>query len=122
MSIPLIPVNNPYISKNTPYLLPLQKIPSGISEVVINVTIENTSYSFYFQNNVIEDNLFLSVYGFNQSPIYFGSYRCIFGTYINYIDAGLPYLIYFINTTQIEYSTITFDGLNNGVAMYAVAR
>lgn len=106
----------------TIYRIPLQQFQAGISEQYISVSVQNTSYLFYFQNNVIENNLFLSVTGLNQTPIYFGSYRCAFGNYINLIDAGLPYLVYFLNTTQNDYANITFDTLNNGINMYLAVR
>jgi hypothetical protein len=102
--------------------LPLTPFIAGISEQTVNVSIENNAYVFYFQLNPIEGNLFLSVTGANQSPIYFGSYRCVFGTYINLLDAGFPYLIFFVDTTNNGYEGITFDNLNNGVNMYVRPR
>lgn len=106
----------------TIYQLPLQQFPSGINEQVININIANNAYIFYFQNNIIENNLFLSCYGANQSPIYFGSYRCVFGSYINKIDGGFPYLIFFVNSTNNIIENITFNTLNNGVNMYVKSR
>lgn len=102
--------------------LPLQQFAQNIQEQSVNINIQNVSYVFYFQNNIIENNLFLSVSGANQSPIYFGSYRCVFGNYINLIDNGFPYLIYFNDSTNNNYQNITFSTLNSGVNMYAKSR
>ncbi len=106
----------------TIFQLPLQQFAENISEQLINVSIQNNAYVFYFQNNIIENNLFLSCYGSNQSPIYFGSYRCVFGNYINLIDNGFPYLVYFVDSTNNNYTNVTFDTLNNGVNMFVKAR
>ena len=102
--------------------LPLSQFNTDITEQQINISIQNTAYTLYFQSNPIENNLFLSCYGNNQSPIYFGSYRCAFGNYINLIDNGFPYLLFFIDTTKNNYQNITFDTLNNGVNLYAKLR
>jgi len=110
------------VSAPSVWQLPLNQLQTNVNEQLINVNINNTAYVFYFQNNVIENNLFLSVYGANQTPIYFGSYRCVFGSYINQIDNGLPYLIFFIDTTNNAYQNITFATLNSGVNMYAKQR
>lgn len=106
----------------TVYNLPLQQFSSGISEQQVNVNIENVGYIFYFQNNVIENNLFLSVYGLNQSPIYFGSFRCVFGNYINQVDNGFPFLVFFIDNSNNGYTNITFNNLNNGIGLYVKSR
>ena len=104
------------------FQIPLQTFPDGVQEQTVNVSIESNSYVFYFQNNLIEGNLFLSVFGSDQNPIYFGGYRCVFGNYINFIDNGFPYLIYFIDTTNNEYQNITFQTLNTGVNVYVQSR
>lgn len=104
------------------YQLPLSKFNTTLQEQQINISINNSAYVLYFQNNIIENNLFLSCYGNNQNPIYFGSYRCVFGNYINLIDNGFPYLLFFVNTTNTVYNNITFDALNNGVNLYAKSR
>lgn len=102
--------------------LPLSQFQTNVNEQLVNVSIQNNAYVFYFQNNIIENNLFLSVYGANQSPIYFGAYRCVFNNYINQVDNGFPYLIFFLNTSKNNYSNITFNTLNNGVNMYVKSR
>jgi hypothetical protein len=119
---PFTTLNPPPFVQVPTWKLPLSQFQNGINEQLVNVSIQNSSYTFYFQNNVIENNLFLSVYGVNQSPIYFGSYRCVFGDYINFIDNGFPYLIFFVDTTNNGYTNITFQNLNNGVNMYAKSR
>ncbi len=107
---------------STIFQLPLQQFASGIQEQTINISVQNNAYVFYFQNNVIENNLFLSCFGTNQTPIYFGSFRCAFGNYINLIDNGFPYLVYFVDSTNNNYPNITFDTLNNGVNLYLKSR
>ena len=106
----------------TVYQLPLDTFNTGITEQEVNISIQSNTYTFYFQNNVIENNLFLSCYGANQSPIYFGSYRCVFGNYINENDNGFPYLVFFIDSTNNNYKNITFETLNNGVNLYVKSR
>jgi hypothetical protein len=104
------------------YELPLQKFPEGTTDQVVSASIENSSYVFYFQNNVIESTLFLTCYGANKETVLFGSYRCVLNSYINKIDYGFPYLVYFLNSTNNSYNKITFDTLNNGVKMYVKSR
>ncbi len=107
------------------YNLPLQQFQSGIQEQTINISIESNAYVLYFQNNLIENNLFMSCYGSNQNSIFFGSFRCVFGNYINLVPETpvvFPYLFFFYNPTQNFYQNITFDALNNGVQLYAKPR
>lgn len=106
----------------TVWQIPLSKFNNGITDQQVNISIENSSYVLYFQYNQIEENLFLSCYGNNQNPIYFGSLRCILNSYINFNDNGFPYLLFFLNTTKNPYNKITFDTLNNGVNLYAKLR
>jgi hypothetical protein len=98
-------------------------------EVIVN--IKGQSYNFYFvlsgienfTQNEVADNLFLSVYTTNKSKIYFGSLRCVFGSYINFVDNGFPYLIFFKDTsTNLINKTVTFKTLNSGVSMYLMDR
>ena len=122
LSLELIKLGINQATQQNIYQLPLQQFANGINEQLINISVENNSYVFYFQNNVIENNLFLSCYGSNQSPIYFGSFRCVFGNYINLVDNGFPYLVFFVDTTNNNYQNITFNTLNNGVQLYVQSR
>lgn len=122
LSLELIGLGLEQAKQQNIFQLPLQKIASGVNEQLINISVENNTYVLYFQNNVIENNLFLSCYGSNQSPIYFGSYRCVFGNYINVVDNGFPYLVFFVDSTNNNYQNITFDTLNNGVQLYVQSR
>lgn len=107
------------------YNLPLQQFQSGIEEQTINISLQSNAYVLYFQNNPIENNLFLSCYGSNQNTIFFGSFRCVFGSYINLVPetpTPFPYLFFFHNPTQNIVQNITFESLNNGVQLYAKPR
>lgn len=88
----------------------------------VSTAIENVSYIFYFNYNIIESNLFLSCYTSGKANVYFASLRCVFGNYLNLFDNGFPYLVYFIDKSGNNYQNITFDALNNGVYMYAKSR
>lgn len=107
----------------TTWNLPLPTFPDDTTEYEITMSIENAAYTFYFNLNSIEDNLFLSTYGKNQSPVYFGSYRCCFGNYINLVDAGFPYLLFFKNQGTNLIEKINFQSLNsNSIFFYAKSR
>jgi hypothetical protein len=111
-------------ASNPAYTIPLS-FDSGITEKEILVTIDNFVAKLYFNINTVEQNgsnLYMSCYTTDNSVVYFGSFRCVFGSYINTVDAGCPYKFFFLNNSPTNYQTITFDALNNGVNLYAVLR
>lgn len=104
------------------FFINLPTFSTDLYDQQVTTTIENTAYNLLFQNNIIENTLFLTCFGRNNTPIFFGSYRCVFGNYINLFDNGLPYVFFFIDESNNGYTKITFDALNNGVRMYANTR
>jgi hypothetical protein len=109
------------------YEIPLGFDDNTITNANVDVTLPEASYTFYFNLNSVEvtgNNLYLSCLGTDGQTIYFGSYRCVFGTYINELDNGCLHKFFFkvIDGDSNAYPTITFDALNKGVKMYAVLR
>lgn len=108
------------------YEIPLTFEPN-ISYKQVIVTLPEASYSLYFNLNTVEVsgvNVYLSCLSADETVKYFGSYRCVFGTYINYVDAGsLHKFFFYTKDTSVDTpSTITFDNLNTTVGFYAVLR
>lgn len=108
------------------YILPLNfQNPSQKTE--IQVTITDTTFVLLFNLNTLTNSLFLSSYTINRSINYFLGYQCAWGNYINEIDNGCPYLLYFVDQSNGQnYSKnsvpITYDLLSNGVKLYAELR
>lgn len=105
----------------TVWNIPL-RFEDNIQQKQITLTINNESFVLLFQLNPIDTNLYLTCYSKNQDIIYFASYRCVFGNYINKLDAGLNYMFFFIDNSGNNYEQIDFIALNNGVNMYAKSR
>jgi len=116
----------PQTSGKPTYEIPLTFEPNIKSKQVI-LTLPEASYSLYFNLNETESagpNLFLSCLSADEIVVYFGSYRCIFGCYINSIDNGAPHKFFFFNSSSSgdPVPNITFDTLNRTVRLYAVLR
>lgn len=118
------------------FLIPLTFAP-GITEKEVTVQIAGKSYSLYFNLNFVEltpnyrsdvtatttsSQLYLSCYDINKANIYFGSYRCVFGSYINEVDNGFPCKFFFLNNSGKTLSVIDFDNINAGVNLFAIER
>jgi len=118
------------------FLIPLT-FASGILEKEVTVQILGKSYTLYFNLNTVEltpdyrskgtstetaSQLYLSCYDINKSNIYFGSYRCVFGAYINEVDNGFPYKFFFLNNSGKTLSVVDFDNINAGVNLFAIER
>jgi len=108
------------------YRIPLNFLNQG-QQVEVEVTLGNTTLVLFFNQNVILNNLFLSCYTINRGSIYFYGLKCVFGNYINLIDAGCPFLFYFVdNSNGQNYSNnssnIDYEALANGVNLYAELR
>jgi len=93
------------------FTIPLTFPPQAQPEQVSTVRIGNSSYAFRFQQNSISNELLLSVY--DNVNVYFGSLRCVSGYYMNPIDNGFPYLVYFVQNITGD-PAITFENLTNG--------
>jgi len=108
------------------YLIPLSfNNPTQLTEVA--VTIETSSFNILLDLDPLYGNLFMSAYTINKTFIYFASYKCVFNSFINLIDNGCPYLLFFVDQSNgLNYSKnnlpITYDALNNGVKLYAQLR
>ena len=88
----------------------------------IFVTLDKVVYLFSFCLNNIEGILYLSVTSRDRTVVYFGGYRCVFGTFFNKVDNGFPYLLFFVDKTGLNFKKITFDAVNKGVTLYARTR
>lgn len=132
----MIDILVPNVTGKLAYQLPLFFEP-GISEKEFTVSILTKTFNIYFNLNEVEldseyeinnnpsarsINSYMSCYEINKTKIYFGSFRCVFGSYINQVDNGFPYKFFFVDTSTKKYNNITFDSMNNGVNLYAIER
>lgn len=115
------------ISNKQRYLLPLT-FEEGVEQSDVTVNIGLSTFVLYFNlNSLSNNNLFISAYSIDKTTIYFAGLKCVFGNYINLIDNGCPYLLYFLDKSNGQNyastsQTITFEALNNGVSLYAELR
>lgn len=118
------PVPASALPKN--FLIPLAfNNPSQFTEIA--VTIESSSFNILLDLDPLYNNLFMSSYSISKTSVYFGSYKCVYNSFINLIDNGCPYLFFFADKSNgLNYSKnnlpITYDALNNGVKLYAQLR
>ena len=118
------------------YQIPLT-FASGTTEKEVTIQIAGKSYSLYFNLNTVEltpdykalkttsttvGQLYMSCYDINKANVYFGSFKCIFGSYINEVDNGFPYKFFFLNNSGKTLSVIDFDNINSGVNLFAIER
>lgn len=118
------------------YQIPLT-FAAGITEKEVTIQIAGKSYSVYFNLNTVEltpdyrrlnttsvtvGQLYMSCYDINKANVYFGSLKCVFGSYINEVDNGFPYKFFFLNNSGKTLSVIDFDNINAGVNLFAIER
>jgi len=108
------------------YRIPMSFEPNIQSKQYV-INLPEANYLLNFNLNTVGiagDNVFMSCSSADNTKIYFGSYRCVFGTFINLIDNGSAHKFFFrsLTTAVDNIKNITFDNLNTTVGLYAVVR